>query len=166
MSLKDFLKPDLKKILIFIALLILILGGLYLILGVYPYWYVYQSNSMSPAINNGDMVFVKSANFDDIENNDVLAFITTSSKMPIIHRVISIDASTMLIGTKGDANQYQLDIEKEIQSSQILGKVVFVVPLLGYLDLIYIGWLIRIIVLYLLACLLSSLIVTSKDRKY
>src|SRR3989344_910977 len=62
----------------------------------------------------------------------------STAPRPIVHRIVSIDNG--IIGTKGDHNQAQLTPnnndyntdETQITESQIIGKVIFKIPLLGW----------------------------------
>jgi len=62
----------------------------------------------------------------------VIVYDIPSQKVPIIHRIVKInDDGTFQ--TKGDHNSGQNPYERSVSGSQIRGKVVFVVPYLGYL---------------------------------
>lgn len=97
----------------------------YNILGKYRSFLV-QSGSMEPSIMTGDIIIIKSNNQYNI--NDVITFEDTQNRR-VTHRII--DNNDNKIITKGDANKSK-DSEK-INKSQIIGKVVFVIPKLGYL---------------------------------
>ena len=49
---------------------------------------------------------------------------------PIIHRIISIENST--VSTKGDANTDQLQFEHNINEDQINGKATLLIPKIGW----------------------------------
>jgi len=69
------------------------------------------------------------------EVGDVVIF-NANAKHPIIHRVISVDGST--IATKGDNNEGQLPSEKFIKEDALVGKAVFRIPKIGWLKLIFV----------------------------
>lgn len=83
------------------------------------------TGSMEPAIPVGSIVITKEQSSYEIE--DIISFQEEGSV--ITHRIISIDRERYI--TKGDANNVA-DTE-EVQQKQILGKVILMIPLLGYL---------------------------------
>jgi signal peptidase len=100
--------------------------------------YVVRSGSMSPSIQSGDIVVVESVSSDDIERGDVITFqrdsrSTTGDRTKrITHRVVAINDSKdgLRFYTKGDANE-ERDLQP-VAASQIVGKVWFSVPLVGW----------------------------------
>ncbi|MFH1990588.1 MAG: signal peptidase I [Patescibacteria group bacterium] len=89
------------------------------------------SGSMEPAIKMGSVVLVKP--MVDYKIGDVITFGEISKiKTPITHRIyeIKVQGSQPVYITKGDANNGP-DI-REITQKDILGKVLFSVPYLGY----------------------------------
>lgn len=77
----------------------------------------------------GDMPVVRGS--EEYEVGDVIVYSIPNSKAPIIHRIVKIndDGSYQ---TKGDNNSGQLPYELAVKREQIHGKVVFVIPKLGY----------------------------------
>ncbi len=70
------------------------------------------------------------------EVGDVIIF-NANTQHPIIHRVVNIkDDET--IETKGDNNNAQLPMEKNIQEDAIIGKAVFRIPKIGWLKLVFV----------------------------
>ncbi len=92
------------------------------------------SGSMAPELNPGDVVVSTYTNPEEIQINDVITFAAADNpKNCITHRVINITNENGSIGfqTKGDANE---DPDQRIvQPSELIGKVVLVIPYLGYL---------------------------------
>ena len=92
------------------------------------------SGSMSPEINPGDIVVSKYFDPEEIKINDIITFTYSNDpKDCITHRVINITNENGSIGfqTKGDANE---DPDQGIvDSTELIGRVVFVIPYLGYL---------------------------------
>ena len=70
--------------------------------------------------------------FEDLKVNDVVTYSLSDSTL-VTHRVIDIDNDSQLIKTKGDAND--VDDGEPISFNRIVGKLVFSVPLLGYLSI-------------------------------
>lgn len=89
------------------------------------------SGSMEPSIKTGSIVAVKPA--DDYKIGDVITFGEISkTQTSITHRIyeMKVVGSEPIYITKGDANNAP-DI-REIAKKDILGKVLFVMPYLGY----------------------------------
>ncbi len=119
---------------IFLAFIVLV--ALLLIFSAFPITgnyklFVVQSGSMAPAIKMGSIVVVKPAN--DYKIGDVITFGPYSrKKAPTTHRIYDIKVvnGQPVYITKGDANN--APDTREITKREILGKVLFSVPFLGY----------------------------------
>ena len=93
--------------------------------------YVVLTDSMKPEISEGSLVFVYYDSPENIEKNDIIAFYATGgSKTPTTHRVVENDASNHQFITKGDNNP-DTDIDP-VPWVRFIGKVVFHLPLMGY----------------------------------
>jgi signal peptidase len=94
-----------------------------------------ESGSMEPAISRGSLVFVLTDN--KYELNDIVTYISLDanlSEVLITHRVIRIentDNSDIYYHTKGDANNVE-DLDA-VNFDMIVGKVIFFIPILGFL---------------------------------
>ena len=89
------------------------------------------SGSMEPAIKMGSVVLVKPAS--DYKIGDVITFGEISKiKTPFTHRIyeIKVVGSQPVYITKGDANN--APDQREITDKDIIGKVLFDVPYVGY----------------------------------
>ena len=96
---------------------------------------IVMSGSMSPQMNPGDAIVITYANPEEIQINDVITFISEDNpENRITHRVINITNERGSIGfqTKGDANE--APDQRIVQSSELIGKVEFVIPYVGYLS--------------------------------
>lgn len=80
------------------------------------------SNSMSPTITTNDLIIVKITKKIDVD--DVITF--EDGNVLVTHRVISKTGNGFI--TKGDANNER---DKQITSSQVVGKVVKILPNMG-----------------------------------
>lgn len=91
--------------------------------------FLVQSGSMEPSIMIGDIVIAKQQN--DYGKNDVVTFLNREQRV-VTHRIIEVleDVNRIKFITKGDANRSE--DEDQITSDQIIGKVVFVIPKLGF----------------------------------
>jgi signal peptidase len=101
--------------------------------------YVVLSDSMSPSIEAGDVVVVRSAPADAIDENDVITFTdadnpdTTERTDRITHRVVEVrqgDDGPLFV-TKGDANEDR--DPQPVPPERVVGVVWFHIPLVGYL---------------------------------
>lgn len=89
----------------------------------------FGSWDMKNGFDKGDMIFLKGT--DDIKIGDVIVFNTNENVAyghPIIHRVVAVEGNTFR--TKGD-NNAGAD-SWIVAKSQVHGKAVFGVPLLGW----------------------------------
>lgn len=90
------------------------------------------SGSMEPAISTGSVIITRPIAPESIQIGDIISFSSRSGTFLTTHRVIDIERTPELrFITKGDANR-----EKDpapIPSGQVLGKLFFVIPGLGYL---------------------------------
>lgn len=92
--------------------------------------YVVRSDSMSPAIGAGSVVFVDDVPAESVDVGDVVTF-ETASGMRVTHRVVEVsEGERRQFRTKGDANE-EADAEP-VGSDQLVGRVSFSLPLVGY----------------------------------
>lgn len=85
------------------------------------------SGSMEPDIPTGSLVYVKDVSKEELKENDVITFYGRQGSI-VTHRIQSIESDGIV--TKGDANE-DVDLAK-VRESQIIGKVILSIPLLGY----------------------------------
>lgn len=92
------------------------------------------SPSMKPAYNVGDLVYVKGYDIEEIPENikvgDAITFVLDENLTVATHRVVAIDLETSHFTTKGDAND--TPDATPVHFKNLVGKVVFKLPLLGY----------------------------------
>jgi len=81
----------------------------------------------------GDMPIVQGVSEYNV--GDVIVYSVPGQKVPIIHRIIKINPDGTF-QTKGDHNPQQLVFEFNVKREEIHGKVVLVVPKLGYFKVI------------------------------
>ena len=90
------------------------------------------SGSMEPNIPVGSIVYAKKADFDDFKVGDVVSYRISESSM-VTHRVEAIDNDARTLTTKGDANENADG--SPVEENQIVGKVAFSVPLIGFISI-------------------------------
>lgn len=86
--------------------------------------YIVVSNSMEPTIDRGSIIYVQAT--DDYQPGDVITFV--EDDRTITHRIVGTTANGYL--TKGDAND--LRDEWHVTEQQIIGELIIVIPLYGY----------------------------------
>ena len=117
--------------------------------------YVIISESMIPSINVYDAVVTMRADENDIKVNDIITFLSKeieTAGTPITHRVIGIvydESNINVLGyrTKGDNNN-TADFAL-IAPDEVIGKVMFRIPMIGYLQTFMtkpVGWLIIVVI--------------------
>ncbi len=85
----------------------------------------------------GDMPVIKGQ--EKYEVGDVIVYSVEGIGAPIIHRIIKInDDGTYQ--TKGDNNSGQLPYESSVKPEQIKGKVIFIIPKIGYFKVLLNRW--------------------------
>lgn len=87
------------------------------------------SGSMEPEYPVGSLVYVKAADFGEINEGDVIAF--SSSGTVITHRVVEVDTQNLQFTTKGDANEANDFLP--VSYSNTLGLVKFHIAGIGVL---------------------------------
>ena len=86
--------------------------------------------SMKPDINRGDIVIIEKIDTSSIKVGDIIQY--QASDYSIVHRVINIlnDVNDIYFITKGDNNN---NIDRiPVREDQVIGRVKYVIPLLGY----------------------------------
>lgn len=94
-------------------------------------FFIVLTGSMSPSIEVGDLVVVKNVNPEDINQNDVITFASSSSDNITTHRVKEVlnEENNISYITQGDANNAEDPIP--VESELLLGKVNKVIPKVG-----------------------------------
>ncbi|MDO8668422.1 MAG: signal peptidase I [bacterium] len=131
------------KIIYYLFIACVAIIALFLIISIFPITgnfkvMVVQSGSMEPAIHTGSVVIVKplsasSGQAADYKIGDIITFgPNTKTKAPTTHRINEVKNSNGVFTyiTKGDANN--APDTKEIRKNEIIGKVLFSVPYVGY----------------------------------
>ena len=92
------------------------------------------TGSMEPEYPVGCAVYVKEIDFEEIKTGDPITYrLGTDTDLVATHRVVEIDSEQQAFITKGDANQ-SADVDA-VSYSQVVGKVVFQIPLLSLIHI-------------------------------
>ncbi len=96
--------------------------------------------SMEPNISVGDVVIIRGVEPQEVKPGDVIVYVTRRSMVwpdPIVHRVVAVERKNghYYFVTKGDNNigPDPWSPISEVYGDRILGKVIFVIPKVGYL---------------------------------
>jgi len=103
--------------------------------------YASSQFSIQGGFERGDMLIIQGVgSVTEIAVGEVIMF-NINRPMPLVHRVVDIsnENGVARVQTKGDGNSGILSVEKSIKPEQIRGKVIFVIPKLGYLSLWFQG---------------------------
>lgn len=122
--------------------LCVIVAGLFLLIAVVTIFgakgYSVASNSMSPKLNRGDVVFVRETPFEELKKGDIVTVeFKVGDGTTYTHRIVSIDYDKKEIFTAGDKTG--LVDQESANAEQIKGKVWFSLPLLGYPSILLAG---------------------------
>jgi signal peptidase len=131
------LEKTLKIIKYIILISVLIYSLLILSIFILPLMKFYplsvNDNDMSPSYNVGSLVLLNEVDVNKIYPDDVIAFTTSDKKYSYdISRIVNKNIEKRLFEIRGDNTN--IDSAKEISYVSILGKVVYDVPYLGYLN--------------------------------
>jgi signal peptidase len=150
-SRKDILIRELKSLynkkivgtslllLIVLACVFILQGALWLILKTDQPLYTPISGSMQPTLNIGDLLIVQGGITGESiyaanGTGDIIVFRSplTPNDLPWVHRAINKEEvnGKWYIETKGDANGYADPFK--VPEDHIIGKVIFSIPMLGY----------------------------------
>ena len=118
---------------IFAIISILLFGFVAFLLCSGTHAYAVQSDSMSPALLRGDVVFVRAVPFDALQEGDVISARFPESDGVFTHRIVRVDADAQQIYTRGDHNMNEDPMPTA--ASKIIGKLWFSVPYVGWISL-------------------------------
>ena len=129
--------------------------------------YAVVTDSMAPTLNRGDVVFVKQTEFESLNEGDIVTVRFADGSGFFTHKIVSIDYFAGAIRTKGDANQSE-DPQASM-SEQIMGRMWYSVPYLGYLsiavnemDVITISVVLAVVLIIITG---ASVLVSTKRKK-
>jgi len=91
----------------------------------------FEEFPFNSGLNKGDIILIWDRGI--VEEGDIIVF-NANYRNPLIHRVVEFDGN---YSTKGDHNPTQLDVEREINPNNLIGRAVLRVPALGWAKLIF-----------------------------
>ena len=117
---------------------------------------VVLSGSMEPAFSVGDLLIVTEQ--ESYSVNDVVVF--QEGRTAVVHRIIAMDGER--VTTKGDANNAE---DEPFSQGLIRGKVVLVIPFVGYLVSVIKTPIATLLLLALAVWLLNRSLGSTKERE-
>ena len=114
-----------QSIEVVIAIILIIAFVVPPIIGFKPY--VIKSGSMVPTFEVGDVAYTKKVAFSSLKDGDIIGFRLDDNTI-VTHRVKEKHDSYII--TKGDANE--TEDAKYVYENDLIGKVYFHVPYVGY----------------------------------
>ena len=131
------MKGIIKDIIIVVACVAVIWIGLTAYFGAQHPFYVVSSGSMYPELAMYDIIVISGhILFDDVKIGDIIVFDRPKDHdRVIVHRVVAVvDDDPRTLRTKGDNNQNSIvGTDYPITSEEYIGKVVYVVPQVGFI---------------------------------
>ena len=131
------MKGIIKDIIIVIACVAVIWIGLTAYFGAQNPFYVVSSGSMYPELAMYDIIVISGyVSFDDVKIGDIIVFDRPKDHdRVIVHRVVAVvDDDPKTLRTKGDNNQNSIvGTDYPITKEEYIGKVVHVVPQVGFI---------------------------------
>ena len=131
------MKGIIKDIIIVAACVAVIWIGLTAYFGAQNPFYVVSSGSMYPELAMYDIIVISGhISFDDVKIGDIIVFDRPKDHSKVIvHRVVAVvDDDPRTLRTKGDNNQQSIvGTDYPITNEEYIGKVVHVVPQVGFI---------------------------------
>ena len=131
------MKGIIKDIIIVIACVAVIWIGLTAYFGAQNPFYVVSSGSMYPELAMYDIIVISGyVSFDDVKIGDIIVFDRPKDHdRVIVHRVVAVvDDDPKTLRTQGDNNQNSIvGTDYPITKEEYIGKVVHVVPQVGFI---------------------------------
>ena len=129
--------------------------------------YAVTSDSMADKLVRGDAVFSKAVSFEELKEGDIIT-VRVGEAGFFTHRIVKINSEERTVTTKGDAND--ADDPMDTKESDIVGKMRYSVPYIGYLSIIFSGKssvkaLIILVVIAVVLIALNSILSKSKKTR-
>lgn len=126
-----------------------------------------KTGSMEPEIHQGSLVYVKTykssdAFFNDIEVGTDITY-KLNDKDYVTHRIVTINEKENMIQTSGIISNAAIE---DISYNQVVGKVIFTIPVVGYIVRICQTWYFwTMFVLVIVIVYISKLLIKELKKK-
>lgn len=137
-----------------------VLAAIFLISGVKPF--CVQTGSMEPSYPVGSMIVVESVDAGQLDVGDVVTYSMNGSTV-VTHRIVGIDKENRTLTTKGDNNNVE-DVAA-VKFENVIGRVVFCVPYVGYTGMILNTNFGRIMAIVVLFGIIGAFCITRMNRR-
>ncbi|MBN1896592.1 MAG: signal peptidase I [Candidatus Aenigmarchaeota archaeon] len=114
-----------------------------------------ESNSMIPVFYKGDILVLKGVPTEQLDVGDIVVYSVEGRSVPIVHRIVKINPDDSF-QTKGDANNGQLNFEYYVSPQSIHGKVVLIIPYLGWVKIGVTEYVLPNIIYLLVLCIIIA----------
>ena len=94
------------------------------------HYLVVRTGSMEPALPVGSVVIIKSVDTETLKKGDIICFKLLQEQPFVTHRIIEITYNGFI--TQGDVNENPDSFT--VEKKDVIGRVVFSIPYLGYLN--------------------------------
>ena len=163
------MKGIIKDIIIVATCVAVIWIGLTAYFGAQNPFYVVSSGSMYPELAMYDIIVISGhISFDDIKIGDIIVFDRPKDHdKVIVHRVVAVvDDDPLTLRTKGDNNQQSIvGTDYPITNEEYIGKVVHVVPQVGFITKILQPPINYIIIAVIIGIMIIRQISKNKNKK-
>ena len=144
-------------------LLILVLGAALAAVLIFDMkLFCIQTGSMEPSYPVGTMVAVEPVSFEELSEGDVITF--AAGGAAVTHRIVGINKETQQLTTKGDNNN--VTDGSFVSYENLIGRVRFGVPVIGYAVLLLNTNFGKIMVGILIAAVIGVFIILRMYRRY
>jgi len=146
---------------------------MYVVLGVFLAWLINQgmalalstdmpvvaveSNSMVPVFYKGDILILRGVEPTNLNIGDIIVYSVDGRGTPVVHRIVKVNPDGSY-QTKGDANNGQLNFEYYVPYKNIHGKVVLIIPYLGWVKLGVTQYILPNFVFVIVAAVFTALV--------
>lgn len=126
-----------------------------------------QSGSMEPTFYKGDLLVLQGIDPNELKVGDIIVFSYPGGSTPVVHRIIKINPDGTF-QTKGDNNIAQLPFEKRIEPDQIHGKIILIIPFLGWVKIGVVEYVLKFpnIIFFLILSFLAYTLFGKRGAKY
>lgn len=121
-----------------------------------------ETGSMEPALPIGSACLIKPVTIEDLKIGDIITFQATDGENEIIvtHRILF--EGTNAVYTKGDANEV-VD-KKPIGQDRLIGKVLFHLPMFGYIFKLLDIWIVKLILIAVIGILFTGILLLERKQ--
>lgn len=148
---------------IIIVILLILLAGILIMKLIYGMeMKAVLTGSMEPELPVGSLLMITPVSYEDIEIGDDITFVRDEKLTLVTHRVIAKDNETRQLTTQGIANNVS---DNPTKYENVVGKVVYHIPYLGYLVIMTSTLKGKIIAVIIIAALVAFSLLFSDDKK-